>query len=253
MAAPGKEKETESLLNAMRAILHLTSFEKAARIIFDEACKITGARSGYVALLSGDGMENEVLFLESGGLACSVNPDLPMPIRGLREQAYKNNTTVVHNDFLHSEWAHFLPKGHVGLKNVMFAPLIIDGKTVGIMGLANKDGDFTGYDIKMAGAFGEYAAIALKNCRTMDTLTNTISDLHKAVKEINQLRDIIPICAKCKKVRDDRGYWEQVDTYLTKHFDTAFTHGLCPDCCKELIDSLDMEEISCQNERPGKE
>ena len=236
-----KEKETGSFINAMRSILNLNSFEETAKIIFEEACKITGAKSGYVALLSEDGKENEVLFLESGGLPCTVDPELPMPIRGLREVAYRTNMAVFENDFDNSHWTKFLPNGHVRLKNVLFAPLIIDSKTVGIMGLANKDEDFNEYDMRMAGAFGEFAAIALKNCRTMDKLNNTISELSRAIKEIKVLQGIIPICAKCKKIRDDEGFWEQVEIYIEKHSDAAFTHGLCPGCCAEFIKKEHLE------------
>ncbi|MBN2441982.1 MAG: GAF domain-containing protein [Spirochaetales bacterium] len=239
-----KEKETESLLNAMRSILNLTSFEEIARIIFNETCRITGAKSGYVALLSEDGSENEVLFLESGGLPCSVNPELPMPIRGLREKAYRENKVVYDNNFMKSDWTQFLPAGHVSLENVMFAPLVIQGKTVGIIGLANKDGDFDEYDAHMAGVFGEFAAIALRNCRTMDRLNNTISELNNAMKEIKVLQEIIPICAKCKKIRDDQGYWEQVEIYITKRLDTSFSHGLCPECYAEIIESSHLDDDS---------
>ena len=140
---------------------------------------MTGAQSGYVALLSDDGSENEVLFLEAGGLPCSVDPSLPMPIRGLRAQAYHTGRAVYHNDFMHSEWIKFMPEGHVTLKNVMFAPLNIGGKTVGIMGLANKPEDFVEADATLAGALGEVAAIALHNSRTLEQLEATNDKLER--------------------------------------------------------------------------
>ena len=82
-----------------------------------DACReATGAQSGYVALLSKDGAENEVVFLESGGLPCDVDLALPMPIRGLRSEAHRLSETVYDNDFHHSEWQQFLPEGHVALE-----------------------------------------------------------------------------------------------------------------------------------------
>ncbi len=48
--------------------------------------------------------------------------------------------------------------------------------------------------------------------------------------EIQRLRDMIPICAHCKKIRDDDGFWESVEEYFEKHTDTRFTHGICPEC-----------------------
>ena len=50
------------------------------------------------------------------------------------------------------------------------------------------------------------------------------------VDEIKALRQLIPICAHCKKIRDDDGYWEGVESYLGKHLGTSFTHGICPEC-----------------------
>lgn len=169
-------EETEGLLGAARAVLECHRFTDAARRIFDASRAVTGAESGYVALLSEDGEENEVLFLEAGNLPCNVDPDLPMPIRGLRAEAYASGKVVFDNDFMNSEWIEFLPAGHVEMRNVLFAPLVIDGKVVGIMGLANKPTDFTKNDARIAGAFGNLAAIALSRVRSEDTLRQ--SDAH---------------------------------------------------------------------------
>jgi hypothetical protein len=175
-------KEFHALWHAAQAVLAHRKFDVVARIIFDEACAMTGAQAGYVALLSDDGSENEVLFLEAGGAPCTVDPSLPMPIRGLRAEAYHSGMPVFHNDFMASEWTGFMPEGHVALKNVMFAPLNIDNKTVGIIGLANKKGDFTDFDATVAGALGEVAAIALRNSRNLDLLDET----NQRLEQFNQ-------------------------------------------------------------------
>ena len=52
--------------------------------------------------------------------------------------------------------------------------------------------------------------------------------------EINTLRGILPICSSCKKIRNDEGYWQQIESYIHEHSDTQFTHGICPDCAKKL-------------------
>jgi len=61
-----------------------------------------------------------------------------------------------------------------------------------------------------------------------------ILELQEALKKVNTLKGLIPICAACKKIRDDRGYWNSVETYLAQHSDAAFTHGICPDCMRKL-------------------
>ena len=61
-----------------------------------------------------------------------------------------------------------------------------------------------------------------------------ITDLSKALAEIKTLHGIIPICASCKKIRDDEGAWQQVESYIRDHSDAEFSHGICPDCAKRL-------------------
>jgi DNA-binding response OmpR family regulator len=67
-------------------------------------------------------------------------------------------------------------------------------------------------------------------------------DLKKAREEIKRLKGIIPICSNCKKIRDDKGFWEQVETYIASHSDAEFTHGICPECTKELYGDLFNDE-----------
>jgi PAS domain S-box-containing protein len=61
-----------------------------------------------------------------------------------------------------------------------------------------------------------------------------ISELQEALAKIKTLRGLIPICASCKKVRDDQGYWQQVEVYIRDHSEAEFSHGLCPDCARQL-------------------
>jgi hypothetical protein len=55
-----------------------------------------------------------------------------------------------------------------------------------------------------------------------------------AQNRINQLGGMLPICSCCKKIRDDKGYWSQIETYLREHSDAEFSHGICPGCAKEF-------------------
>lgn len=57
-------------------------------------------------------------------------------------------------------------------------------------------------------------------------------------EEINELRGFLPICAYCKKIRNDKNYWEQIETYISKRSAALFTHGICPDCEERLISDI---------------
>jgi PAS domain S-box-containing protein len=59
-------------------------------------------------------------------------------------------------------------------------------------------------------------------------------DLQDALAKIKRLRGLLPICASCKKIRDDKGYWNQLETYIQDHSEAEFSHGFCPECMKKL-------------------
>jgi PAS domain S-box-containing protein len=62
-----------------------------------------------------------------------------------------------------------------------------------------------------------------------------IAELTAALAMIKTLHSLLPICSSCKKIRDDKGYWQQIEAYMEGHFSTiAFTHGICPDCASRL-------------------
>ncbi|OPY75533.1 MAG: Alkaline phosphatase synthesis transcriptional regulatory protein PhoP [Syntrophorhabdus sp. PtaU1.Bin153] len=69
-----------------------------------------------------------------------------------------------------------------------------------------------------------------------------ISQLKEALVEIKTLKGYIPICSCCKKIRDDEGYWNQLETYISKHTDAVFSHGLCPECVEQY--RVEMKKLS---------
>jgi sigma-B regulation protein RsbU (phosphoserine phosphatase) len=61
-----------------------------------------------------------------------------------------------------------------------------------------------------------------------------IARLQEALENVRKLSGLLPICSSCKKIRDDKGYWKQIEQYISEHSDALFTHGICPDCVKKL-------------------
>jgi len=66
-----------------------------------------------------------------------------------------------------------------------------------------------------------------------------VFELQNALAKIKTLRGLIPICANCKKIRNDEGYWQQVEIYVKDHSEAEFTHSVCPECMKKLYPELD--------------
>ena len=65
-----------------------------------------------------------------------------------------------------------------------------------------------------------------------------IVELRQALAEVKTLSGFLPICASCKKIRDDKGYWNQIEAYISEHSHAQFSHGVCPDCAKKLYPEL---------------
>ncbi len=70
--------------------------------------------------------------------------------------------------------------------------------------------------------------------KSNDERLEAIQELKKSLAEVKTLRGFLPICAKCKKIRDDEGYWNQIETYIEQHSDAIFSHGICQECADEL-------------------
>ena len=70
-----------------------------------------------------------------------------------------------------------------------------------------------------------------------------IGDLKEALSKVKTLSGFIPICASCKKIRDDKGYWEQVEVYIRDHSEAEFSHGICPECMKKLYPDETLKDL----------
>jgi hypothetical protein len=81
--------------------------------------------------------------------------------------------------------------------------------------------------------------ISIKFSRLLLALEEKNRALVEAKNDVKTLSGLIPICASCKKIRDDEGYWNQIELYIQKHSDAQFSHGLCGECIKKLYGNLD--------------
>ncbi len=94
-------------------------------------------------------------------------------------------------------------------------------------------------------AIQQFAELGLFACLTLGTSwlihrawlrqQETQAHLERLLAEMKTLGGLLPICSHCKKIRDDKGYWNQIEAYLNEHTDAEFTHGICPDCAKEVF------------------
>ena len=69
-----------------------------------------------------------------------------------------------------------------------------------------------------------------------------IVELENALGKVKTLSGLLPICASCKKIRNDKGYWDRIEFYISEHSDAEFTHSICPDCAKKLYPDIDLSQ-----------
>ena len=74
--------------------------------------------------------------------------------------------------------------------------------------------------------------VRVVNLQTM--LAERVREVEEALSRVKQLQGLLPICSYCKKIRDDQNYWHQVESYVGKHTDARFSHGICPDCTEKF-------------------
>ncbi len=76
----------------------------------------------------------------------------------------------------------------------------------------------------------------------INNLNKTVAELQDALANVNQLSGLLPICASCKKIRDDKGYWTQIESYIRDHSEAEFSHGICPECAKKIYGDLGIKK-----------
>lgn len=236
-ASRAREAEVSALLTSARAILDEEDFQTAAKRIFTLCRSAVGAGSGYLALPSAEGREPSVLLFEAEGLPSNPGPNALLPFRELQEEVIAMGTPVFRNTW-NGTWGNLFPKA-APLQNVLLTPLVAAGKAMGMLGLANKREGFSEADALLARGFAELVAIALQKDRRAEEKNRIeeerlrlIAQLQDALSNVKQLSGLIPICMHCKKIRDDTGYWNQLEAYITRHSDVLFSHSLCPECAR---------------------
>jgi response regulator RpfG family c-di-GMP phosphodiesterase len=77
--------------------------------------------------------------------------------------------------------------------------------------------------------------VGIRVLELQGALAQRVRELEEALSRVKQLQGLLPICSYCKKIRNDRNYWQQVEGYITEHSEAQFSHGICPDCYAQYV------------------
>ncbi|MBU1340133.1 MAG: GAF domain-containing protein [Proteobacteria bacterium] len=187
------------------------------------------------------------------------------PGQGLAGKVYNTGKPVLIDDY--ATWSKRIQHPlYDKLHSALGIPLKSKTRPIGVVGLGSFDPakPFGPNDLNHMSRFAELASAALENARLNADLQKELSErkqaeksvrilnaeleqrvadrtlkLEQAFSEIKQLKGIVPICSKCKKIRDDKGYWNLLESYIEKHSEASFSHGICPECSEELYGKED--------------
>ncbi len=84
--------------------------------------------------------------------------------------------------------------------------------------------------------------IGVEMLKLQESLVRRVRELEDALAQIKQLHGLLPICAYCKKIRNDKNYWEQVENYISERADVRFSHGICPECMESALEEIEASE-----------
>lgn len=89
--------------------------------------------------------------------------------------------------------------------------------------------------------------VGVRMIQLQRSLSDRVQELEDALSQVKQLRGLLPICAYCKKIRDDKSYWQEVEGYISMHAEVQFSHGICPGCYEKFV-KPDLERLKSQLE-----
>ncbi len=128
----------------------------------------------------------------------------------------------------------------VGRGEQAFAAIWDGQRVIGHVSMDNRPTKqpITQHQCELLRLFGAALGYLCTRKRAQEERERLIGELQEALTKIKALRGLLPICANCKKIRDDQGYWNRIETYIQEHSEAEFSHGLCPECAKLLYPDL---------------
>ena len=139
------------------------------------------------------------------------------------------------------------------LRSIIGVPLVVKQQVIGVIEVVDSQADrFDVTDLRLIEPLAATAASAIENARLYDRAQREIAErkraeaerekliveLRDALAQVKTLSGLLPICANCKKIRDDQDHWHNMEIYVRDHSEADFTHGICPECMQELYPDL---------------
>ena len=211
--------------------------------LVDTMARAFAVPAGLIMRLSGDEIEVLVSSRTEG------NPYRPGDREEFRDSGLYCETVIRNREVLlipdalaDPDWCEN-PDVKLGMISYLGMPIFLpDGSPFGtICVLDRKENSYSDLYVELLTQFKEVTESHLGLSVLNDRLGTRNEELQAALEEVKQLEEILPVCMRCKRVRDDDGYWSRLEAYLQEHKNIAVSHSLCPECAEDWEEELEKE------------
>ena len=221
----------------------------------DDAVRLTDSRIGYLHFVNADQASIRLYTWSTGTKRICTTVEAthyPIAQAGIWVDCVHRREPVIHNDYAAEPHRKGLPQGHAALVRDLGVPVFEDGQIVAVLGVGNKEAPYDQYDVELSQLLAGTIWSIVERKRVHEHLVEQVAarteelrqrnrELQQALDDVQTLSGIVPICAYCKQIRDDQGYWNHLESYLSRHTDARFSHGICPSCARKEFPELTQD------------
>ncbi|MDQ7822936.1 MAG: response regulator [Candidatus Eremiobacteraeota bacterium] len=233
-----------ALAELSKALLSLASLEEISLLVLSYARHLTESTYGFVGYLASRDAQLRIPAIEDG----SREEGMSGPV--FEEAAMLQKWVIGHGTPFLSNEPKADPRGALVLdpcreeiRNVLSMPAVVGEELVGQLVVAHSKRDYSQWDLEVMEKLSMLYALAVQRKKDDEERESLILRLQNALVNVKTLSGLLPICSSCKKIRDDKGYWQQIELYLQQHSEADFSHSLCPSCIEKLYADLDGESV----------
>lgn len=229
------EERLEALLNLTQ--LEIKSEKEITDFALEEAVRLTKSGGGYLHFFNEDEQTIHLYSWTKDVLkTCAAKPDhhYPLDAAGVWADSIRLRKAVIHNNYQSLADKKGYPEGHFHLIRHLGIPIFDGDRMVGVTGVGNKEEQYDESDARQITLFMNNMWGILKQRRSEQERERLIHELEDALAKVQTLSGLLPICANCKKIRDDKGYWNQIEAFISEHSGVEFSHSICPVCAIKL-------------------
>jgi hypothetical protein len=229
------EERLEALLNLTQ--MEITYEKEITAFALEEAVRLTRSAGGYLHFFNEDEQTIQLYSWSKDVLkTCTAAEEhhYPLDEAGVWADSIRFRKAVIHNNYQSLADKKGYPEGHFHLMRHLGIPLFDGNRIVGVTGVGNKEEPYDESDARQITLFMNSMWGILKQRRSEQERDKLIRGLKEALDRVQTLSGLLPICANCKKIRDDTGYWNQIEAYISEHSGAEFSHSICPECANKL-------------------